>query len=416
MADLLPTNLQNLLIESLADLAPMVLSKNHPSIDRFKKEKMGGSAARIPIVTGYGGGAGGDFAISLQNAQSGVVTDAAFDLKPAVLYGHTTLNWTTQRFTSVAESSALDVATLATKGAMENATDNFASAAIFSDGSGTLATIKTATNTSGSIWDLTLTSITDVSKFYQNQVIVTAASVSASLDAGSAVVKGMQQLAGIITVDVGATGLTPTATHIIGLQGQLNSGTNFAGIFGFIPTISARSAAGLPSVTPFNGVDRSAQSAGVAVYGWAFDISGQPFFYGMNQGAGAMANYKNAKPDCAFVNPVDLPKLAQEMDAKVLNDMPSKSGHGEILYSGFTANFSTGPCDFLGEPACPAGTAVLTRGDQWTIGSPETPFGPASKGQIMVQNFQTNEARFSVEMSGYFFTNNPPATAIFKLY
>ena len=34
----------------------------------------------------------------------------------------------------------------------------------------------------------------------------------------------------------------------------------------------------------------------------------------------------------------------------------------------------------------------------------------------MVQNYGTNDARFSVERSGMFYTNKPPATAVFKLY
>jgi hypothetical protein len=412
MADLLPLNYQTLLIESLADLAPMVLAKDHPSIDRCTKRPMGGSAAHVPIISGYGGGAGGDFVISLANAQNGVVTDAAFDVKPAALFGHTTLNWTQQRFTQ-GKSSALDVATIATKGAMENAVDNFANAAMFSDGSGALSTITTATNVAGSVWDLTLAAVTDVGKFAQNQVLVSAANSGSGLDAGTALVNGLAQIGGTIRVTV--TGMTPTATHIIGLQGQLNSGTNFPGIFGFIPPVSARTN-GIPNVTPFLGVTRDQTSAGVAVYGWAYDISGQPLFYGFNTVAGQMSNYKEAKPDTMYVNGADVPKLAQDLNATVMYDMPSRSGIAEVLYSGFRINLATGPCDVMAEPACPAGTGVLTRASQWIFGSPETPFGPASKGQIMVQDYNSNNARFSVECSGFFFTENPPATAVLKLY
>lgn len=412
MADLLPLNYQTLLIQSLGDLAPMVLAKNHPAIDRATKREMGGLSAHVPIISGYGGGAGGDFVISLQNAQNGVVTDAAFDIKPAALFGHTLLNWTQQRFT-MGKSSALDVATIATAGAMENAVDNFANAAMFSDGSGALSTITTATNVSGSIWDLTLNAITDVGKFAVNQVLVSAVSASTGLDAGTAVVNGLQQIAGIIRVTV--TGMTPTATHIIGLQGQLNSGTNFPGIFGFIPPVSARTN-GLPNVTTFLGADRTAASAGVAIYGWAYDISGTPLFYGFNNVAGGMSNYKNAKPDTMWVNGADIPKLAQDLNATVMYDMPSKGGIAEVLYSGFRINLATGPCEVMAEPACPAGTGVLTKADQWIFGSPETPFGPASKGQIMVQDYASNNARFSVECSGFWFTENPPATAVLKLY
>jgi hypothetical protein len=408
----LPTNYQTLLIESLADLAPMVLAKEHPAIDRCTKRSMGGSAAHVPIISGFGGGAGGGFVQSLANAQNGVVTDAAFDVTPAALFGHTIVNWTQQRYT-VGKSSAMDVATIATEGAMTNAVDNFANAAMFSDGSGTLATIQTATNVAGAVGDLTLTVVTDVSKFQQNQVLVSAANTGAGLDAGTALVNGMAQIGGTIRVTV--TGMTPTAGHIIGLQSQLVSGTNFPGIFGFIPPVSARTN-GIPNVSPYLGCVRDATSAGVAVYGWAFDISGTPIFYGLNSVAGQMSNYKHAKPDTLYVNGADMPKLAQDLDAKVLYDMPSRGGIAEILYSGFRINLTTGPCEVLQEAACPAGTGVLCRASQWILGSPETPFGPASKGQIMVQDYASNNARFSVECSGFFFTENPPATSVLKLY
>lgn len=416
MAELpLPSNYQALLVESLADLAPYVLAKEHPIIDRITKRQGVGSAVHVPIISGYGGGAGADFATSLTNAQDGAVTDAAFDVTPAVLFGHTTLNWTKARFTRDKKYSALDVATIATKGAMENAVDNFANAAIFSDGSGTLGTISVATNVSGSTWDLTLTSLTDVAKFTQNQVLQSSASPGGGLDAGTAKVVGMNQINGQIRVTV--TGMTPTAGHILGLQSQLNSGINFAGIFGFIPLPSARTN-GIPNVSPFLGATRDATSAGVAISGWAFDLSvgAQPIFYGLNAASGNMANYKNAKPTELYVNPVDLPKLAQELDQKVRYDMPSKSGIAEILYMGFDIGLTTGRCQVLGEPAVPAGLFVLTKSDEWFLDSPTTPFNPASEGQVMVQNYATNDARFSVECSGMFYTNNPPATAVGKLY
>ena len=416
MANLpLPSNYQTLLVESLADLAPYVLAKDHPVVDRISKKRGGGSAVHVPIITGYGGGVGGDFAISLANAQSGAVTDAAFDVTPAVLYGHSTLNWTQARYTRDKDYSALDVATIATKSAMENAVDNFASAAIFSDGSGALATILSATNVTGSTWDITTVSPTDVSKFTQGQVLVTAANASSGLDAGTALVVGMNQIGGAFRVTV--TGNTPTAGHIIGLQSQLNSGTNFPGFFGYVPLLSNRTN-GIPNVSPFLGAVRDATSAGVAVSGWAYDLSigAQPLFYGLNAASGNMANYKNAKPTELYVNAVDLPKLAQEMDQKVRYDMPSRSGIADILYMGFEIGLTTGKCEVLAEPSCPAGFAVLTKSDQWTLHSPDEPFSPASEGQVMVQNYGTNDARFSVECSGMFYTNNPPATAVFKLY
>lgn len=408
---LLPTNIQTLLIESLADMAPMVLAQEHPLLDRVSKGERGGSAAHVPIITGYGGGVGGDFTTSLQNAQSGVVTDAAYDITPAVLYGHTTLNWTQSRYTRDKKSSPLDVATIATKGAMSNAVDNFMRAAVFSDGTGAVATVSAVNNVSGSVWDITLTNITDVGYFRQNMVLQQGN--GGVLDAGTAVVNGMNHIGGSIRVTV--SGMTPTVGHVLGIQSQLYGSTNFAGMLGFIPPTSARTN-GIPNVSPFMGCVRDATSAGVAVAGWAFDLTNQPIFYGLNQVAGAMSNFKEAKPDLLVVNGADMPKMAQELNGQVRYDMPSRSGIATVLYSGFNANLTTGSCEVLAEPSIPAGTAILTKADQWHFECPDQPFGPASEGQVMVQDYNSNNARFSVECSGFFFTNNPPATATLKLY
>ena len=120
-----------------------------------------------------------------------------------------------------------------------------------------------------------------------------------------------------------------------------------------------------------------------------------------------MAAYRECEPDLILMNPVDLPQLAQEVHVQVRFDMPSKSGIADVLYQGFEIGLVTGKAEVLGESSVPAGTVVLTRGDAWFIATPDKPFAPASPHGIMVQDYNTNQARFSVEMSGYFFTNKP---------
>lgn len=420
--DILPSNTQELLIQSLGDLEDMVLTKEHPAMDRFTVQTdASGLGDKQPILTGWGGGVSGTFEESLANAKVNAANAEAFEIEPAIVYGNSIIDWSSSRYTK-GKSSAIDVAILGTKSAMENAVDNFMYMA-FGSGYGTLARIRTATNTSGSLWTLVLYNPVDVAKFAQDMVLQSKLTpADASLDSGSCTVTGLGHLGGFIQVDVGATGMTPTADHYLGLKGQILASTDvatFPGIFGYIPSTDDRDSAGVPTVTTFLGVPRGVGSAGVAVSGWAFALNGNPFFTTANFGAGLMSNFKEARPDTIFINGADAPKLAQEINANVRYDMPARSERGakaNVLYSGFTASLTTGPADVLCEMACPAGYAVLTKADQWVVKSPGKFFAPATNGQIMVPSYEKNRSRCSVEASGFFTTGNPPATCVFKLY
>jgi hypothetical protein len=420
--DILPSNTQELLIQSLGDLEDMVLTKEHPCLDRFTiRTDASGLGDKQPIMTGWGGGVSGTFEDSLENAKVNAANAEAFEIEPAIVYGNSIIDWSSSRYTR-GKSSAIDVAILGTKSAMENATDNFCYMA-FGTGYGTLARIKTATNTAGSLWTLKLYNPVDVAKFAQDMVLQQKQTPAfATLEAGSCIVKGMGHLGGFIRVDVGATGMVPTADYYIGLKGQILASTDvatFPGIFGYIPSTDDRDADGVPTVTTFLSVPRGVDSPGVATSGWAFALNGNPFFTTANFGAGLMSNFKNARPDTIFLNGADVPKLAQECNANVRYDMPAKSERGaraNVLYSGFNVNLSTGPAEVLSEMAVPAGYAVVCKADQWEVKSPGKMFAPATNGQIMVPSYDKNRSRCSVECSGFFTTPNPPATMILKLY
>jgi hypothetical protein len=415
--NILPSNTQALLIQSLGDLEEMVLTREHPSLDRFSRRTMGGKGLKQPVVTGYGGGVGGDFEISLANAKVNVVNAGDFEIDPAVIYGHELIDWTSAEYTKDKDASALDIATLATEAAAYNATDNFASM-IFGDGSGVMARIGSAVNTAGNIWRLVLESDTDSGKFQQDFVIVQKTTpFAATINTGEGTVLGTNPMNGSILIDVGASGLTPTAGRYIGLKGQVLASTEvvtFPGIFGYIPKFSDRTN-GVPNVTTFLGMPRGEDSMVVAAAGWAFDGFGQPITVTANKAGGFMKNWKNAKPTELYLNGEDLPRVADEFQVQVRNDMPSKRMKGEMFYDGFRINIASGPVDVLAESACPRGYGVLTRSDQWVIGSPGKMFGPASPNGVMVQDYDTNKARFSVKCSGFFTTPNPVATAILTL-
>jgi hypothetical protein len=409
----LTTNTDALLRNYMEDTYAITLIQDRPFFDRItKKSGVGGDGVKIPINVGYGGGQGGDFVTALANAQQGGAVRASFLCEPAKAFGVNTVQNSEVPFTETADS-AIDMLTDNTRGAMELAAQNY-TAIMFSDGFGTIATIATATNTSGSLWTLTFTDPSVAMKFnLNNRLVQKVTPSSAALDTGTGLVTGVNQIASAIQIDAGATGFTPTAGRVLGLQGQMLAQTTvstFPGIFGWVPRITARTNGVIGDT--FLGVPRLINSSGVAVGGWAIDGRNKPLAPTVNTQAGLMANLKNSKPDTLVMNPTTGAKLAIELDTKVRYDLPSET-FANVFFSGFEMMTPAGRVEVLLEPACPSDTWVLTKAKSWIYGYPDRPFRPTSlKGNLMVESYTDNVTRFAVTCAGYFYTTNPAACAV----
>lgn len=409
----LSTNTDALLRNYMEDTYAITLVQDRPFFDRItKKSGVGGDGVKIPINIGYGGGQGGDFVTALANAQAGGAVRTSFLCEPAKAFGVNTVQNSEVPFTETADS-AIDMLTDNTRGAMELAAQNY-TAIMFSDGFGTLATIATATNTSGSLWTLTFSDPSASMKFNLNNILVSKAlPASAALDTGTGKVTGLNQIASQIQVDVGATGMVPTVGHVLGLQGQMLGQTTvstFPGIFGWVPPITARTAGVIGDT--FLGVPRLINSSGVAVGGWAIDGRNLPIAPTVNKQAGLMANLKNSKPDTLLMNPTTGAKLGIELDTKVRYDLPSET-FANVFFSGFEMMTPAGRVEVLLEPACPSDKWILTKSKSWIYGYPDRPFRPTSlKGNMMVESYTDNVTRFAVTCAGYFYTTNCAATAV----
>jgi hypothetical protein len=412
----LSANDNAILIQYLDDTYPLTLIQNRPFYDRVtKKSDVGGSSVSLPLNLGFGGGQGGTFETALANAQVGAGVNLAFTIPPAVGYGIAVLQNETVPFTQTRQS-AIDQQTLATKAAMELAAQDF-TAKIFGSGFGDQATISTATNTSGSIWKLVLTIPTDANKFNINGVLNSKATpASASLDAGSCTVLGTNPLDGSIVVDVGATGMTPTATHVLGIAGTIAASTSvvtFPGIFGWCPPITSRTA-GVVGDT-FLGVTRNASTSVVATSGWAFDGRGKALAPTINSACGQMANLENSRPKIALMNPITLARLAIERDDKVRYDMESNLS-AEMFFMGMDLNTPAGHVEAFGEAACPADKIVLTDPDQWIFGYPDRPFQPSDiQGNVMIPSYDHNRTRAAITCAGFLYPTNPAAVGVISI-
>lgn len=405
------TSIDPILVQHLEDTYEEIWLKNRPFADRIvRKNNVGGSAVRVPLPTSPGGGTGGTFANALANAQDSGAQRVAFIVTPAVTYGITTVQNAQIPFSDTPES-AIDIMTEATRNAMELAADNLESI-FFSDGFGTLGRIDTATNTSGNIWDITFTDPAAVFKFQLGQVLVQKATpASASLTTGTGIVLGINQISGGITVNAGATGFTPTVGDVVGIQGQMLASTSpstFAGVYGWIPPITARTA-GVPGDT-FLSVVRTAQSNIALVAGFAADgRTAGSVVQAINLLCAMMANYKLSKPDTAICNPMTLGRVCNEMQTQARNDMKSASGL-DVFYQGITLMTPAGAVDLMAEAANGADQIFITNCSQWIFSAPDKPFKPSSPTGIMVPDYNNDQTRLSITASGFFYTLNPAAS------
>lgn len=409
-------NTEQLLVQYLEDTYPITMIQGRPFFDRItKKSNVGGESVKVPLNISYGGGMGGTFANALANAQPSGAKRIAFTVDPAKEYGITTLDNDEVPFTKTPES-AIDITTDATRGAMENAAQNF-EAMVFGSGYGDLATILVATNTSGNIWVLTFTNPSDALRFNIGNVLNSKATpAAASLDTGSATVTGTNPIQGSIQVDVASTGMTPTAGHVLGIEGQIAASTSivtFPGIFGWCPPITARTN-GVVGDT-FLGVTRSAATSVVASSGWALDGRKKALAPSINGLCAQMANLKNSKPTLGICNPVTLGRFAAELDTKIRYDMPSKD-IAEAMFEGIEIMTPAGKIEMFAEPACPANQIVITKASDWIFAYPDRPFAPSRlDGKIMTQDYDTNVTRFAITCAGFFYTTNPASTGVITI-
>lgn len=419
MADVLSADLNAVSVESLDDLWLPIFVRNHPFLDRLTIKKAGGSGYRIPVNTGPGGGASGNFGDSLNNSAANGFTGDGFTVPPAICYGTTRIQWQDQAYSETPQSP-VDIALNSTKNALEINTENLANMLLgaSSGAAGAYATLTGVTNTAGSFWTLDM-SQTDAAKFNLGQVIVQKATASSALDAGTGLVTGVNQVGGQIEVEV--SGLTPISGRIIGLQGQLPSGTDTSGLFPsvmqWVPPAANRTA-GVPNVTTFLGVTRSIRSNVAAVSGWAFNGSSTPIFQAVYSTAAYMQNASAlAKPDTLFINPLVGPKMAQACDQKIRYDMKSVNGV-EVEFAGFTIVLPTGKCDVLLEPSMPATQMLLSKSGSWEFAPPNGGkiFRPGTNGKMIIDDYGDssglNQSRCTSMATGFFGCNELISNAI----
>lgn len=370
-------------------------------IGLFKKKDESGDAVKVPLKLSIGPGQGGTAATAYANA--GLANRASFVVTPFKVYQHELVDMSQAVFTKGDDNAVVDLLLDEAKTAMDGCKkqlDQF----LASDGSGTIGTISTATNTSGSSWDLVLTLASDVNNFTPNQVLVTKATAfNGSLDAGTLVVNKVT--ASNKTITVTSSGSTPAATHVLGVSGTMLASTSlatFAGIPAFIPPIASRPV----SSTLFFGVDRSVQEQALA--GTAYDGTGRDILESISVTAHSVANVPGARPDMIVMSYATLGKIQNALQTQGRYvDVQGKDI--EVFYRYIEVSGPAGPMYIVPSASWRDDLVAILSSDSWTLGAPgNKPFQPITPdGSVFANIPGSDTAVGAYRGAGFVYCNAP---------
>lgn len=288
--------------------------------------KLGGDSIVVRCKTGYSPGAGARYADAYANV--GQTSRERFTITPSKLYALETVDHSGALFSQGDMNAVVNTMGDAQDSCAESAAVQLEQA-MFSDGFGTLATIKS--NTGSGPYVLTLTNPTDAFKFQNAQVLSSKVTpATAGLDAGTATVTAFDGIAGTVTVTA-AGGWTPTNTHVLGLQATFDATgalTTFPGLGAWLTNDATTLAAS------FYGVTRSKNPQGLA--GHVFSGVATPID-AINAVINSISNFgPKASPSVVFVNSSTHEDLMRQLDNRAVILSQSKAQDVDVLYDGVT--------------------------------------------------------------------------------
>jgi hypothetical protein len=323
----------DLLVPSLHDSLPDMTwgeSNYGALVGLFKKGTEDGSVHAISQDVNFGGGASATYADAYANAT--LTTRVQWQIQPFKTYSITSIPLDQDAFTKGPHSAARLLFDESAK--CMNQARNQLDVALAGDGYGTLGTIVTPTNTTGSTWTITFATQAEILKFEPNKIYTSkATAAAASLDAGTFLVTNVS--VGSKTITGTSTGMTPTAGHVMGLKGTQQASTAFSvwpGIPAWIPPAASRPV----SATTFQNVDRSVNEQKLAgsYLDWTGDI-----LEGVLQLESQIANVPGAKPDtlvASFVTKAKVMASAQTQNRFMTAErvkVPDMADGIDIYYS-----------------------------------------------------------------------------------
>lgn len=236
--------------------------------------------------------------------------------------------------------------------------------ALAGDGYGTRGVIKSNSNTSGVIWVLTLTNISDSMPINIGDSLVSnATATTTSLDTGSFTVTGVDRDAGTITGNA-IGGWTPTNTHLLYLSLDkltsvgIGNPSKFFGLGAFLPTTSRTGT--------FANVDRSQDPQNLA--GCYLAASSNSIRAGINAMIAKILPKADADPTQLFMSANTLMALMNELNNSVRYQ--DTTIEATVNFEGISFSTTMGKAKAAFAIGIPDNLIYVLTRDSWLYGSP----------------------------------------------
>lgn len=396
--------------------------KDNPALAMIKKEeKFPGKYFPVPVVYGLTQGASATFANAYNNQSSPQV--AEFLVTRVADFSLASIDGQLLAAAQTDPGAFIDGAELMIDAAFQTAVNRIASA-MFRNGAGTIAQIKSVVNISGNNYTVTLTNPDDAVQFEGGMTLVAVQNVDGSGTAPTDVasVTSVNRNAGTMVV-VSVTNIASDwpAAYFLAVQGDLpttsnnnfqpvgSSGTNsllkLAGFAAWLPI------AGPPVSDSFFGVNRNLDVQRLA--GVTFDGSALSLEEALLQGTGRIA-LNGGRVDtgvCSYATYtsliVSLGSKVQYIDEKI----------GEIGFRGVQVNGANTVMSVFPDRNCPDGLIYCLEMDSWCLRS-QNPAPHILKYMDEIEILRVpgvDSAELRVGMYGNMYTNKPGHNGVIQV-
>lgn len=321
----------------------------------------------VPIEYGTPQGRGHVFA-NAQNQQTATALSSFF-VYVIQDYQLVTITNLLMEQTKTSAGAFVDAAKLQLDGGFRTLTNNIAFE-LFGDGTGSRGAIGSGTNTSGSIYSITLSNPANIVFYEVGMVLVNFVNTAGTIGTVSTTQLSVTSVArdtGIIigVLNTGTDSSWTTAGHLMGVYGDIISGASSVSSYVCLSGLAAWIPATSPTSSLFWGVDRSVDPTRLG--GLRYNASAFPIEEGITN-ALAFLNREGGKPDLIVMDFASFAALINSLGAKV-QYVEVRHDEVDVAFQGVNFHSAYGKVTVLADRSCPPQTAYILTLSTWKLRS-----------------------------------------------